>query len=93
MKTFIEIMKWAGGVIAVFGFSFSFGMIVADSLYHTALGEMYYELNVLSLWNTLGIFVIGCALATLFVILEAVFNAGERSASEEGMGNVPKDKV
>ena len=84
MKTFIEIMKWVGLALAVFGFAFAAGMLVSEGLYRKALGyDAYYELNVLSLWDILGLFIIGCALASIAVILEAVFQSGERSAAQE----------
>ena len=84
MKTFIEIVKWAGGALAVLGFAFAAGMLVCEGLYRKALGyDAYSELNVLSLWDILGLFIVGCALASIAVILEAVFQSGERSAAQE----------
>jgi len=81
MKTFIEIMKWVGCGLAVFGFVFATGMFIADTLYRKALGyDAYYELNAVNIWDILGVFVMGCALASIAVILEAIFEAGKRSA-------------
>ena len=80
MKTFLEIMKYVGGALTAFGFAYAVGMIVADTSYMDALGEAYYTVSVIGLWDVMGILVIGGALTTLVVILEAVFIAGERSA-------------
>ncbi len=84
MKTFIEIMKWVGGGTMICGLVFAIGMIRAEGLYRTALGyDAYLDLNAISLWNVLGIFVVGSALAITFGILAVVFESGERSAVRE----------
>ena len=84
MKTFIEVIKWAGCALAILGFAFAAGMLVSEGLYRKALGyDAYYALNVLSLSDILGIFIMGFALAAIAVILEAVFQSGERSAAQE----------
>lgn len=84
MKTFIEIMKWAGGIVTVVGFAYSTGMMIADTLYQTALGpDAHLDLNAISPWNVVWIFVIGVALVITASILDAVFKSGERSAAQE----------
>ena len=81
MKTFLEIMKYASGLLTAFGFAYAVGMIVADNSYMDALGEAYYTVSVIGLWDVMGILVIGGVLTILFVILEAVFDAGWKHAS------------
>ena len=84
MKTFINIMKWLGTGVACFGFAYALGMTFAEDLYQTALGpDAYLGLNAISIWNVLGIFVVGIALVITFEILDVVFKSGERSAAQE----------
>jgi len=84
MKTFIEIIKWWGGGVTIFGISYSVGMMVADNLYRTALGtNAYLDLNAISLWDMLRVFVVGVAMLITASILYIVFKSGERSAAQE----------
>lgn len=84
MKTFINIMEWLGAGITCFGFVYAIGMMIADDLYQTALGlDAYLDLNAISIWNILWIFVVGVALVITFEILDVVFKSGERSAAQE----------
>ena len=85
MKTFIKTMEWLGAGVTCFGFAYALGMMIADDLYQTALGhDAYLDLNAISIWNILGIFVAGVALVITFEILNVVFKSGERSAAQEG---------
>ena len=84
MKTFIKIVSWGSIGILIFGLIYVIGMVIADDLYKQALGyDAYFELNAISLWNMLGIFAIGSALAIFTSILEMVFKAGESSAAQK----------
>lgn len=85
MKTFIKVMEWLGAGITLFGFVYAVGVIIADDLYLTALGpDAYFDLNAISIWDILGVFVVGIALVITFEILNVVFKSGERSAAQEG---------
>ena len=84
MKKIIEIIKWVGAGVACFGFAYAVGMMIADDLYQTALGtDAYLDLNAISIWNILGVFLVGCVLEITFEILDVVFKSGERSAAQE----------
>lgn len=84
MKTFIEVIKWVGAGVTCFGFAYAVGMMIADDLYQTALGtDAYLDLDAISIWNLLGVFVVGVALVITFEILGVVFKSGERSAAQE----------
>lgn len=84
MKTFIKIMGWLSAGVAVLGFAYSCGMMIADDLYLKALGvDAYLDLNAISVWNRVGILVVGIALVITFEILNVVFKSGERSAAQE----------
>ena len=84
MKTFINIMEYVGAGVTCFGFAYAVGMMIADDLYQTALGaDAYLDLNAISVWNIVAIFVVGVALVITFEILKVVFKSGERSAARE----------
>ncbi|TET42882.1 MAG: hypothetical protein E3J60_01580 [Dehalococcoidia bacterium] len=84
MKTFIEIMKWAGAGWAIFGCIFSMGVVFADIQYKKALGlDAYYELNVINIWDVGGVMFIGIVTTIIVLTLDAVFKSGERSAARE----------
>jgi len=84
VKKLIDIMEWLGAGVTCFGFAYAVGIMIADDLYQTALGlDAYLDLDAISIWNMLGIFVVGVALVITFEILKFVFNSGVRSAARE----------
>lgn len=84
MKTLIAIMQYVGVAFSIFGFCYAFGLMVADEIYKTALGlSAYYGLDAISPWTVAWMPVTGGAILVVSYIMDAVFKAGEKSATKE----------
>lgn len=84
MKTLIVVTQYVGFGLVAFGFVYATGMMVADEIYKRVLGTaVYYEMDALSICDVVGVLTIGSVILIASYLMEAVFKAGEASATKE----------